>query len=219
MGGRMLANGGLSQAAVQPHTSVPSWPVAAARHHRKQLAGRPTSSDRMRAAGKFGRPKQLSRSHEHAPHINGCKRHPGDAAAPSSYLTRLCVKTYAETYACTFGDRQLPTRKGGSQLPGAVVQLALRGNVVRSPRQLDSRIVDGRTGSHISYGRFTRFYDGLRRIVGRFARLTMIDRDYRREAAFGFSCGHSENPKAASRRTLGKAIINERSHQVASIQD
>lgn len=106
MGGRMLANGGLSQAAVQPHTSVPSWPVAAARHHRKQLAGRPTSSDRMRAAGKLGRPKQLSRSHEHAPHINGCKRHPGDAAVPAPYLIRRSIQSYATTYARPFGSRR-----------------------------------------------------------------------------------------------------------------
>lgn len=37
------------------------WPVAAARHHCKQLAGRPTSSDRMRAAGKLGRRKNETR--------------------------------------------------------------------------------------------------------------------------------------------------------------
>lgn len=122
MGGRMLANGGLSQAAVQPHTSVPSWPVAAARHHRKQLAGRPTSSDRMRAAGKLGRPKQLSRSHEHAPHINGCKRHPGDAAVPAPYLTRTSAQSYAKTYACAFVDG-LYRPRAAVQTPDAAVTI------------------------------------------------------------------------------------------------
>lgn len=40
-------------------------------------------------------------------------------------------------------------------------------------------------------------------IVGRFARLATIECIYRGETGFGFSCGHSENPKPVSPRNLG----------------
>lgn len=40
-------------------------------------------------------------------------------------------------------------------------------------------------------------------IVGRFARLATIGCIYRGETGFGFSCGHSENPKPVSPRNLG----------------
>lgn len=63
----------------------------------------------MRAAGKLGRPKQLSRSHEHARHINACNRHPGDAAVPSRYLKMAGAKTYATTYALPLIQRQAAT--------------------------------------------------------------------------------------------------------------
>lgn len=39
---------------------------------------------------------------------------PDDAAVPAPYLTRLCVQTYAKTYARPFENRPLPTRSGPS---------------------------------------------------------------------------------------------------------
>ena len=43
---------------------------------------------------------------------------------------------------------------------------------------------------------------GYVEIVGRFARLAMIECIYRGETGFGFSCGHSENPKPVSPHNL-----------------
>lgn len=50
------------------------------------------------------------------------------------------------------------------------------------------------------------FYEWFRRIVGRFARLSMIECIYRCETGYGFSCEHSENPYPVSQRNLGKVL-------------
>lgn len=54
----------------------------------------------MRTAGNSSGRSNFSRSHEHAPHINACKRRPGDAAVLALYLKRLGTQNYAKTYAC-----------------------------------------------------------------------------------------------------------------------
>jgi hypothetical protein len=57
----------------------------------------------------------------------------------------------------------------------------------------------------------TRFYvQGYVENVGRFARLVSIECIYRCETGFGFSCGHSENPKPVSQRISGKSTCEER---------
>ncbi len=56
----------------------------------------------------------------------------------------------------------------------------------------------------------TRFYvQGYVGVVGRFARHVTIECIYRCETGFGFSCGHSENPKPVSQRISGKNISKE----------
>ncbi|WP_208457198.1 hypothetical protein, partial [Burkholderia gladioli] len=67
-----------------------------------------------------GGQSNFSRSHERAPYINACKRHPSDAAAPAHYLTRPGAQTYAKTYARPFNDGRYQPEAVRGRLSGYV---------------------------------------------------------------------------------------------------
>lgn len=97
-------------------STVPSWPIGAARHRRE-----PNSKRQATPFGPLvnsGYQSNFSRSHEHATHVSTCNRHPSDAAVPTLRLTRVSAPTYARTYARAFLNRRLSTHASSRRSSG-----------------------------------------------------------------------------------------------------
>lgn len=105
------------------------WPVAAARRHCRQLAGWPLGVTACVPLVNSGGQSNFSRSHEHAPHINACKRHPGDAAVSSAFPIRLSARTCASTCAADIHKKGNP--RWPDHRPASLVQCRPQGEHLR----------------------------------------------------------------------------------------